>query len=147
MSINRAVRCDHNLIYEGITDVECDEPGCKNFDPAMYEFRVCANNKDVEGVCFVWGVLWDVLYNIVHTDNRFVLHQSTLYEPGSRVWLRPIDIEKMEEIVIKQRDEGILDFSDAFSSSRWSAKDQRKIKSYFVRAIELGRERYNRGKD
>lgn len=141
MSINRAVRCDHNLIYEGVTNVECDEPGCKNFDPAMYEFRICANNEDVEGVCFVWGVLWDALYNIVHTDNRFVLHQSILYAPGSRVWLRPIDVAKMEEIIVKQQDEGILDFSD--SCSKWIAKDQRKIIRYFNRAIKLGTERYN----
>ena len=124
MSINRAVRCDHNLIYEGVTDVECDEPGCKNFDPAMYEFRVCANNEDVEGVCFAWGVLWDVLYSIVHTDDKFVRHQSTLYESGSRVWIRPIGIEKMEEIIVKRRDEGILDFGGA--CLKWSDQARKR---------------------
>ncbi len=140
MSINRAMRCDHNLIYEGVTDVECDNPSCKNFDPSMYEFRVCMRNKDADGVCFAWGVLWDVLYNVAHTNCQFVLHQNTLYAPDSRVWLRPIDVEKMEEIVVKQRNEGVLDF--AGSLTRWNKEDRRKIVPYFERAIELGREKY-----
>ncbi len=146
MSINRAMRCDHNLIYEGVTDVECDEPGCKNFDPQMYKFCTCARHKDKNGVCFVWGVLWDVLYNIAHTVDRLVLHQNTLYKPGTRVWIQPLDRDKTRTIVVKrQRDEGILDFSDA--CTRWSAVDRRKIVLYFERAIELGRERYNHGRD
>lgn len=144
MSINRAVRCDHDLIYEGVTNVECDEPGCKNFDPSMYKLRVCMNNRDVKGVCFVWGVLWDALYNIVHTDNRFVLHQSTLYAPGQSVCVIPIDVDKMRAIVERQRNEGVLDFSDAYI--KWNDQDELKIKQYCDRAIKLGKEKYN-GRD
>jgi len=141
MPINRAVRCDHNLIYEGVTNVECDNPSCKNFDPGMYEFRTCVRHKDIDGVCFVWGVLWDVLYNIAHAIDAFVLHQSILYKPGASVWVRPLDPNKTKAIVERQRDEGILDFSDA--GTKWSAEDKRKIARYFSRAIELGKEKYH----
>ena len=141
MSINRAMRCDHNLIYEGVTDVECDNPSCKNFDPSMYKFDVCVRHKDKDGVCFAWGVLWDVLYNIAHTHHRFVLHQSTLYEPGARMWIQPLDPDKTRTIiVVRQRDEGILEFNCAWT--KWNDQDKQKITLYFKRAIELGGEKY-----
>lgn len=127
-----SMRCDHKLIYEGVTSVECGEPGCENFDPSM-------NNKSLavmatDDYCFAWGEVLTTLHAISTFRRPYVI--TSVYK-AEEFFIIPLDYDKLLGKSLRATKEII----EKFRIPDWDDETMAKVKSYVQRAIELGKER------
>lgn len=132
------MRCDHEWIYEGVTNIECTHPGCRNFDPKMHRYNLAVGDHER---CMGWGVAWYLLSNIaLYKVKRFI--SPLLYD------VKPIRIRSLNrdnwESMCEKHDRGIHEIF-LNEGVEWDEETTKLIDGYILKAVAIGREKCAHG--
>jgi len=131
------MRCKHTWIYEGVTHIECAEPGCKNFDPKMHQYSMAFLDSK-KGRTMGWGIVWHLLDNVVRRNTHFI--PVEIYSTRN-IQVLALDRD-MFEMMCREHDLGV---EDIFTSRKvdWSEEERQLIHGYVIKAVEIGTKKLN----